>query len=60
MFISLVVHYVRPKQSVYVRETLQGVIRELVEAGGEIDLEADPSNVSVVKLLLMRAPLTMR
>lgn len=47
MFISLVVHYVRPKQSVYVRETLQGVIRELVEAGEDIDLEADPSIVSV-------------
>ena len=47
LFIGLVVHYVRPKQTAYVRETLQGVICELVEAGDEINLEADPSNVSL-------------
>ncbi|KIP08317.1 hypothetical protein PHLGIDRAFT_69492 [Phlebiopsis gigantea 11061_1 CR5-6] len=50
MFISLVVHYVRPKQSVYVRETLQGVIRELVESGEDIDLEADPSIIYRTKV----------
>ena len=56
MFISLVVHYVRPKKSVYVRETLQSVIRELVEAGDDIDLEADPSIVSVCTSMCLHWP----
>ena len=38
-------HYVRPKQTVFVRETLQSSIRDLVNADGEIDLETDPSVV---------------
>lgn len=45
MFISLVVPYIRPKQTVYIRETLQSAIRDLVESGEEIDLETDPSIV---------------
>lgn len=35
----------RPKQTVFVRETLQSSIRDLVNADGEIDLETDPSVV---------------
>ncbi|THH32726.1 hypothetical protein EUX98_g1475 [Antrodiella citrinella] len=41
-FINMVVQYLRPKQSAYVRDTLQAVIREVVESE-ELDLEADPS-----------------
>ncbi|TCD70814.1 hypothetical protein EIP91_001504 [Steccherinum ochraceum] len=41
-FINIVVHYLRPKQTAYVRETLQTVIREVVESE-ELDLEVDPS-----------------
>ena len=47
MFIGVVVQYVRPKQTVYVRETLQTAIRSLVDSGEEVDLEADPSAVSL-------------
>ncbi|KAH8105969.1 ras GTPase-activating protein [Cristinia sonorae] len=41
-FINIIVHYARTKQAAYVRETLQTVIREVVESD-ELDLEADPS-----------------
>ncbi|EGN93059.1 hypothetical protein SERLA73DRAFT_98415 [Serpula lacrymans var. lacrymans S7.3] len=41
-YVNLAVHYVRPKQVAYVRETLQSIIRELTEAV-DLDLEADPS-----------------
>ena len=43
-FLNIVVHYARSKQAAYVRETLQTVIREVVESD-ELDLEADPSVV---------------
>ncbi|EIW76096.1 hypothetical protein CONPUDRAFT_64414 [Coniophora puteana RWD-64-598 SS2] len=42
MYINIAVHYVRPKQVTYVRETLQAIMRELVDAV-DLDLEADPS-----------------
>ncbi|KAH7914372.1 ras GTPase-activating protein [Hygrophoropsis aurantiaca] len=42
MYINIVVQYVRPRQVTYVRETLQTIIRELIEAH-DLDLESDPS-----------------
>ncbi|EJF61117.1 hypothetical protein DICSQDRAFT_60830 [Dichomitus squalens LYAD-421 SS1] len=41
-FINVAVHYLRPKQTTYIRDTLQGVIREVVNAD-DLDLETDPS-----------------
>ncbi|KAI9001428.1 hypothetical protein BD414DRAFT_405968 [Trametes punicea] len=40
-FINVAVHYLRPKQTTYIRETLQGVIREVIDAE-DLDLETDP------------------
>ncbi|KAI0638045.1 hypothetical protein C8Q77DRAFT_1214962 [Trametes polyzona] len=40
-FINVAVHYLRPKQTTYIRETLQGVIREVINAE-DLDLETDP------------------
>jgi Ras GTPase-activating-like protein IQGAP2/3 len=37
-------HYIRPKQLVYVREALQSVICEVVSTD-DLDLETDPSIV---------------
>ncbi|KAF9247031.1 ras GTPase-activating protein [Melanogaster broomeanus] len=42
IYISIAVQYLRPKQVTYVRETLQAIVRELVEAV-DLDLESDPS-----------------
>ncbi|KIK30671.1 hypothetical protein PISMIDRAFT_86433 [Pisolithus microcarpus 441] len=42
MYMSIAVQYLRPKQVPYVRETLQPIIRELIEAV-DLDLESDPS-----------------
>ncbi|KAF9221951.1 ras GTPase-activating protein [Gyrodon lividus] len=42
MYISIAVQYLRPKQVTYVRETLQAIVRELIEAV-DLDLESDPS-----------------
>ena len=44
MYINVAVHYVRPKQVAYVRETLQAIIREVVQSQ-DLDLEVDPSLV---------------
>ncbi|KAH9918193.1 uncharacterized protein BXZ73DRAFT_92257 [Epithele typhae] len=41
-FINVAVHYLRPKQIAYIRDTLQHVIREVVKAD-DLDLETDPS-----------------
>ncbi|KAJ7368408.1 ras GTPase-activating protein [Mycena albidolilacea] len=47
VYVNIAVPYVRPKQSTYVRDTLQGVIRRVIDAPavGEppIDLELDPT-----------------
>ncbi|KAI0774141.1 hypothetical protein C8Q74DRAFT_1200411 [Fomes fomentarius] len=40
-FINVAVHYLRPKQTAYIRDALQGVIREVVNAD-DLDLETDP------------------
>jgi Ras GTPase-activating-like protein IQGAP2/3 len=44
MYINIAVHYVRPKQSIFVREALQTVVCEVV-GSNDLDLEADPSLV---------------
>ncbi|KAI0702851.1 hypothetical protein BC835DRAFT_1263599 [Cytidiella melzeri] len=43
LYVGVAIHYVRPKQVVYVRETLQAPIKDLVESADEINLEANPS-----------------
>ncbi|KAG2156042.1 ras GTPase-activating protein [Suillus clintonianus] len=42
MYINIAVQYVRPRQVTYIRETLQGIIHELMEAV-DLDLESDPT-----------------
>ena len=44
MYINIAVHYVRPKQVTYVRETFQSLIKEVINSG-DLDLEVDPSKV---------------
>jgi hypothetical protein len=44
MYINIAVHYVRPKQITYARESFQAIIREVVDSD-DLDLEADPSMV---------------
>ena len=46
MYLSLAVHYVRPRQVAYVRDSLQTVIREVVDQH-DLDLETDPVLVSL-------------
>ncbi|CAL1700973.1 unnamed protein product [Somion occarium] len=41
-YINIVVHYVRPKQAGYVKDTLQTIIREVIDSD-DVDLETDPS-----------------
>jgi Ras GTPase-activating-like protein IQGAP2/3 len=45
MYINVAVHFVRPKQVAYIRETLQAIIREVAHSK-DLDLEVDPSLVS--------------
>lgn len=49
MYMNIAVHYVRRKQVIYVRDTLQAVIREVIDAE-DLDLEADPSLVRTLHL----------
>jgi Ras GTPase-activating-like protein IQGAP2/3 len=44
MYINIALHYIRPKQTVHVRETLQPLIRDVI-ATEDLDLEADPKHV---------------
>ena len=44
MYINIALHYIRPKQTVHVRETLQPLIRDVISAE-DLDLEADPRQV---------------
>jgi len=41
MYITVVIHYIRPRQVAYVRDTLQIIIRDLVQQQ-DLDLETDP------------------
>ena len=45
VYINIALHYIRPKQTVHVRETLQPLIRDVITAE-DLDLEADPKQVS--------------
>ncbi|KAI0327762.1 hypothetical protein GY45DRAFT_1256320 [Cubamyces sp. BRFM 1775] len=40
-FINVAVHYLRPKQTPYIRDSLKGVICEVIDAD-DLDLETDP------------------
>ncbi|KAF8529115.1 ras GTPase-activating protein [Hysterangium stoloniferum] len=44
MYMAIAVRYVRPKQVTYVRETLQTVIREVIDQK-DLDLETDPAMI---------------
>ncbi|CCL99414.1 uncharacterized protein FIBRA_01432 [Fibroporia radiculosa] len=44
MFINIAVHYLRPKQTAYIRETFQSVIRGVVDSD-DLDFETDPSKI---------------
>jgi Ras GTPase-activating-like protein IQGAP2/3 len=44
VYINIALHYLRPKQTVHVRETLQPLIRDVISAE-DLDLEADPKLV---------------
>ncbi|KZT12580.1 uncharacterized protein LAESUDRAFT_733237 [Laetiporus sulphureus 93-53] len=49
MFINVAVHYLRPKQTSYIRETLQRVIRGVIDSD-DLDLEPDPSKLYRARL----------
>lgn len=46
VYINIALHYIRPKQTIHVRETLQPLIRDVV-ATDDLDLEVDPKQVAV-------------
>jgi hypothetical protein len=46
LYLNVAMHYIRPKQLVYVREALQSVICEVVSTD-DLDLETDPSLVRI-------------
>jgi Ras GTPase-activating-like protein IQGAP2/3 len=52
MYINVAMHYLRPKQVLYIRETLQGVISDVVTSD-DLDLETDPSVVRIAIILLL-------
>jgi Ras GTPase-activating-like protein IQGAP2/3 len=45
MYINIALHYIRPKQTIHVRETLQPLIRDVIDTE-DLDLEADPKQVT--------------
>jgi len=47
MYINIAVHYVRPNQIAYARDTLQAVIQDVISSD-DLDLEADPSLVCLL------------
>jgi Ras GTPase-activating-like protein IQGAP2/3 len=44
MYINVAVHYVRPAQVAYARDTLEATIQEVIQSE-DLDLEVDPSLV---------------
>ena len=44
-YINIAVQYLRPKQTAYIREALQGVVRGVIDSE-DLDLETDPRVVS--------------
>ncbi|KAL1755451.1 hypothetical protein FB107DRAFT_213621 [Schizophyllum commune] len=51
MYLSVAVQYVRPKHAVYIRDTFQGVVRDVVESD-DLDLEVDPSKIHRQRITL--------
>lgn len=47
MFLNIAVLYIRPKQSAYIRETLQGVVRGVIDED-DLNLETDPTKVGML------------
>ena len=45
VYINIAIHYIRPKQTVHIRETLQPLIRDVVTTE-DLDLEVDPKQVT--------------
>lgn len=45
MYLAVAVHYIKPKQIAYIRDTLKAVILEVI-AMDDLDLETDPVAVS--------------
>ena len=58
MFLNIAVLYIRPKQSAYIRETLQGVIRGVIDED-DLDLETDPTKVCLRAACVVCAPLML-
>jgi len=50
VYISIALHYIRPKQTVHLRDTLQPLIRDVVSTE-DLDLEVDPKQVSASQAL---------
>lgn len=46
MYINIAFPYLRPKQATYARETLQAIIKDVIESD-DLDLEVNPRTVSV-------------
>jgi len=44
LYITVAVQYIRSRQVIYVKDSLQGIIRELIETD-DLDLEVSPSKV---------------
>ena len=44
LYITVAVQYIRSRQVTYVKDALQGIIRELIETD-DLDLEVSPSKV---------------
>ncbi|KAI0254740.1 hypothetical protein BJV78DRAFT_1120741 [Lactifluus subvellereus] len=44
MYINIALHYIRPKQTVHVREALQPLLRDVI-ATEDLDLEVDPKQI---------------
>ncbi|TRM67597.1 hypothetical protein BD626DRAFT_395296 [Schizophyllum amplum] len=51
MYLSVAIQYVRPKHAVYIRDTLQAVVRDVVESD-DLDLEVDPSKIHRQRITL--------
>ncbi|KIL70078.1 hypothetical protein M378DRAFT_156131 [Amanita muscaria Koide BX008] len=56
MYITVAVHFVRPKQITYVRDAFQSLIKEVINSG-DLDLEVDPSKIHKARIVIeeMRA-----
>jgi len=58
IYLNITVHYIRPKQSTFARDTFQSIIREVIDSI-DLDLETDPTLVcthikSLMSLIIMK------